>query len=301
MKTARRYEDSDKADLDVRTSVNKIGEIINLSQQLNSLMWERIYKGSAIKDCMELYWDICKLAVLSNVEIDRAKKEFVINSTTELNILKRKYKITDDERTVKPYFFKMITTENGYSLSDNIKYRYFHTSMDYLQQIINKFHFREGRDKKRDVLPFMSIVKEPSGNVQQGYYYAQRDNIIKVVRAAKEETKRLYANYDELTPAEKEITRHQAWDVKQTCIEAISEMSLSQSTMYLVLRELDNPAFKDVARYVFEVLFGRPDQAFFTMIRESKETVYVLEEEENGAIQYYDFRFNKVPLAGKTS
>lgn len=301
VKTARKYEDSDKADLDVRTSVNKIGEIINLSQQLNSLMWERIHKGATIKDCMELYWDICKLAVLSNVEIDRAKKEFVINSTTELNILKRKYKITDDERTVKPYFFKMITTENGYSLSDNIKYRYFHTSMDYLQQIINKFHFREGRDKKRDVLPFMSIVKEPSGNVQQGYYYTQRDNIIRVVRAAKEETKRLYANYDELTPAEKEITRQQAWDVKQTCIEAISEMSSSQSTMYLVLRELDNPEFKDVARYVFEVLFGRPDQAFFTMIKDSKETVYVLEEEENGVIQYYDYRFNKVPLVGKIS
>ena len=99
VKTARYYTQDDKADLDVKTSVNKIGEIINLSQQLNSLMWDRISKGASVESCMELYYDICKLAVLSNIEIDRAKREFTINSTTEINILKRKYKITDDEKT----------------------------------------------------------------------------------------------------------------------------------------------------------------------------------------------------------
>lgn len=70
VKTLRHYTNGDKADLDVKTSVNKIGEIINLSQQLNSLMWERLHKGATVDSCMELYWDICKLAVLSNVEIE---------------------------------------------------------------------------------------------------------------------------------------------------------------------------------------------------------------------------------------
>ena len=296
VKTKRRYDDSDKADLDVKTSVNKIGEIVNLSQQLNSLMWERINKGMPVKECMELYEDICKLAVLSNVEIDRAKKEFVINSGTELNILKKKYKITDDERTVKPWFFKMITTENGYALSDNIKYRYFETSMDYLQKIIGKFNFREGRDKKRDVSPFMSIVKKPEGNVNQGYYYSRKDKIVTTIREAKEETKRLYTGYDEMSTSDKEYVRSRAWEIKQNCIEEIEKMSSSPATMYLTLKELDNPEYKDVARYVFEVLFGRPDQAFFTMIRESRERVYTLVEDPEGELQYYDFKFTKVPL-----
>lgn len=296
VKRERRYDNGDKADLDVKTSVNKIGEIVNLSQQLNSLMWERIYNGTSIKDCMDLYMDICKLAVLSNVEIDRAKKEFVINSTTELNILKRKYKITDDEHTVKPWFFKMITTENGYKLSDKIKYRYFNTSMDYLQKIISRFKFRQGREKKREVLPFMSIVKEPSGNVRQGYYYAQRDNIINKIRGAKEETRRIYVGYDEMSPAEREAARKEAWEIKQSCIEEIEKMSSSPSTMYLVLKELDNNEYKDVAKYVFEVLFGRPDEAFFTMIKDSREKVYTLEESEDGELEYYGFRFKKTPL-----
>ena len=68
-KIQRYYTDEQKADLDVKTSVNKIGEIVNLSQQLNSLMWQNINNGQTVEDNKELYDDICKLAVLSSIEI----------------------------------------------------------------------------------------------------------------------------------------------------------------------------------------------------------------------------------------
>ena len=297
VKTARKYTQDDKADLDVKTSVNKIGEIINLSQQLNSLMWDKISKGATVESCMDLYQDICKLAVLSNVEIDRAKKEFVINSSVELNILKRKYKITDDEKTVKPYFFKMITTENGFELSDNIKYRYFNTSMDYLQKILSRFNFREGREFKREIIPLMDIVKAPPNNIRQGYYYAQRDKIIKTIRAAKEEKRKLFTGYDALSQSDKEGIWRQAGEIKQNCIEEVETLSTSPATMYLVLRDLENTENRDVARFVFEVLFGKPDEAFFTMIVESKEDIYTLEECEDGDIEFYGFKFAKVLLS----
>lgn len=296
VKTPRFYDNGNKADLDVKTSVNKIGEIVNLSQQLNSLMWEKINKGSTVASCMELYRDICKLAVLSNVEIDRAKKEFVINSTVELNLLKKKYKIMDEEKTVKPWFFKMITTENGFVLSDKTKYRYFETAMDYLQKIIGKFNFRVGRDKKKDVCPFMSIVSRPAGNVQQGYYYAQRDKIISTIRAAKDATRKMFIGYDEMTLSEKDLVKAEAWELKQNCIEEIEKMSSSPLAMYLTLKELDNPKTKDIARYVFEVLFGRPDQAFFTLIKKSRENVYTLVENAMGDIDIHGFKFLKIPL-----
>ena len=54
VKTVRRYTNDDKADLDVTTSVNKIGEIINLSQQLNSLMWDKLSRGASVAACTEL-------------------------------------------------------------------------------------------------------------------------------------------------------------------------------------------------------------------------------------------------------
>lgn len=298
VKTARYYTQDDKADLDVKTSVNKIGEIINLSQQLNSLMWDRISKGASVESCMELYYDICKLAVLSNIEIDRAKREFTINSTTEINLLKRKYKITDDEKTVKPQFFKMITTENGFELSDNVRYKYFNTSMDYLQKIISRFNFREGRECKRSVVPFMSIVKEPSGNYsRQGYYYKQRDKIISVIRAAKEEKHKLFTGYDTMSQSEKESVWRYAGEIKQDCIEEVERLSSCPATMYLVLKDLDSPDCRDVAKFVFEVLFGRPDEAFFTMILNSKEEVYTLVEDDDGELEFYGFHFSKVLLS----
>lgn len=293
VKTVRHYSRDDQADLDVKTSVNKIGEIINLSQQLNSLMWERIHRGKTIESCRDLYLDICKLAVLSNVEIDRAKKEFVINSGIEINILKKKYKITDDERTVKPMFFKMITQENGFKLSDNVKYRYFYTPMDYLQHIISRFNFREGREQKRKVIPFMDIVKKPSNNIRSGYYYSQKDRIVDVIRAAKNERHKLFADYDIMSKEDKLTIWQRAGEIKQECIEEVEKMSICPGSMYVTLKELDNPDYKDVSRFVFEVLFGKPDEAFFTMIRESAEDIYTLVEDEYGDIEFYGFKFSK--------
>lgn len=295
-KTQRYYTWEHKADLDIRTSVNKIGEIINLSQQLNSLLWDRVNNGTPIDECRELYNDICKLAVLSNIEIDKAKKEFVISSTNEIATLKEKYKIVEDHKTVKPNFFKMITLENGYELSDNIKYKYFKTSMDYLQKIISSHNFRQCRAYKKEVVPFMEIVKKPEMSQRQGYYCSQRDKIINIVREAKEEIRKMYIEYDTKQKDEKQQILQRSADRKQECVEDIEKITESPYTMYLTLKELDNKEYRDVSRFMFEVFFGKPNESFFKLIDDSKEQLYSLEEDEEGDITLYDFKFKKQPL-----
>lgn len=48
-KTVRYYTAEQKADLDIKTSVNKIGDIINLSQELQTYMWHQLnYNGIVI-------------------------------------------------------------------------------------------------------------------------------------------------------------------------------------------------------------------------------------------------------------
>lgn len=69
VKSQRFYTPEQQADLDIKTSVNKIGEIINLSQELQSLMWEELNSGKSFEDVRELYYDICQLDVMSNLEI----------------------------------------------------------------------------------------------------------------------------------------------------------------------------------------------------------------------------------------
>ena len=71
VKGKKKYTPEDLADLDVRTSVNKIGEIINLSQELNTRLWDMVNSGADVmsKDVQELYNDVARLDVLSNLEI----------------------------------------------------------------------------------------------------------------------------------------------------------------------------------------------------------------------------------------
>ena len=53
--------------------MQKIGEIINLSQELNSKFWDNINRGQTLEENLELYYDIAKLDVMSCIEIDKAK------------------------------------------------------------------------------------------------------------------------------------------------------------------------------------------------------------------------------------
>lgn len=299
-KIKRYYTNQQKADLDVKTSVNKIGEDINLSQQLNSLFWERIHKGKTFEDNAELYRDICKLAVLSNIEIDKAKREYEVDVGKELNFIKDKYKLAKKiykngelvgEKVIKPMFFKMITKENGYELSDRHLYKYFNTPMDYLQKRVSKFEFRQGREQKQTVLPFSSIVKDTVVPAGQGYYYTQKDRIISIVRDTNARLKKLYIDYDEKTKEEKQEIKTLASEIKQECVEYINNMSVCNATMYLLLTALDKKENRDVKRRIFLTLFGTPNKTFFKMISDNQGTVDEIIEDENGDIILYDLRF----------
>lgn len=290
-KTQRHYTHRDKADLDIRTSVNKIGEIVNLSQQLNSLYWQRIHSGIFVENNEELYHDICKLDVLSGIEIDKAKKEFTIDSGKEIDILKRKYKLEDDGKTIKPMFFKMITLENGYSLSEDVSYRYFDTPMDYLQKIINSTNYRQARAHKLTLIPFMDVVRAPETDVKSGYYGSQKNKIIETIRGYKEMIKRLYVNYADKDKQGKELVREEAAAYKRECINFIDKLSSHEYLMYIVLKDLEAKENKDIKALMFEVLFGKPNETFMKMINLSKEPIQRIQEDENGEEIYYNFRF----------
>ena len=305
-KIKRYYTDEHKTDLDVKTSVNKIGEIINLSQQLNSLMWDNIHKGQTIEDNAELYQDICKLAVLSNIEIDKAKKEYEVNSVQELNLIKSKYQIlkyikdkeTDEnvQKVVKPMFFKMITLENGYELSERHLYRYFHTPMDYVQKRVASFNFNKNKQFKNDYLPFSTIVKPCEIKGVAGSYYEQCERILSLVDQTYKNIQQLYIGYDEKTKEEKEEIKNQVCDIKQECVDYVNDLVVSERTMYLLLLAMDKKENRRLQKLIFTTLFGTPNKLFFTMILENKGEIYQLLECENGDISLYDFKFKKVKI-----
>lgn len=126
------------AELDHDTSENKIGEIVNLSQKLNSIIWNEIHHGAPVGKILEIYNDVCKLAVLSGLEIDKAKRSYDnVNVGKELSALRKKY------NRPAPMFFKEIDERD----KEN-EYEFYDTAMDYIYQAVKKFNFQKGKKKR---------------------------------------------------------------------------------------------------------------------------------------------------------
>lgn len=96
------------SDIDHIISQNYIGEVVNLSQEINSLINHN--KNNNIQfDEEGLYNRTSRLSSLSCVEIDKAKRQFSeLNIPAELQKMKNGLELIDDGRRIKPYFFKYV-------------------------------------------------------------------------------------------------------------------------------------------------------------------------------------------------
>lgn len=323
----RRYTNREKADLDIKTSVNKIGEIINLSQELNSILWDRINKGASVDDVMELYCDISQLDVMSNLEIDSAKRENPANNTRELQLLKKKYDVRDKKnRHVRPLFFKYIDGYKGYrddyhvyveqddefqklfktdkykdaqtikkESANNIviergrmSYLKHETSMDYLQKCINRFYVPRDKEANHG-LSYMLI---PINSVKGEYQKEIEQQIIELARTAKRDINSLWSN-QEYSNKQK---REQANEIKEKCSAALQEIQINEKTMRKLLGKLEEE-YSDVARFLFfsllEQVRGFMLSGFYQIIQKSISPVNILREDAEGDIQIYDFRYLK--------
>lgn len=320
----RYYTDTDKVDLDIKTSINKIGEIINLSQELNSILWDRLYHGASIDEVTELYCDIAQLDVMSNLEIDSAKRENPADNTKELKAIKRKYDVRDkNNRHIRPFFFKYIDSYKGYrenyyiysedngeslkvSVVDTFKeaqeiktehtdiqiekgritYKSHETSMDYLEHCIESY--KMPRQSQKDLLDFADCLiaaDEVGGQLRS----AQVRKIVDMIREAKSLIDGIWSGNG--NNADK---RDKAEEIECKLISDISRYSLENKTMYRLLKLLDNKEHSDIRRFLFVVLFQINRGAFYNLIRRSKVQISELNEDDNGEICIYEFKYNRV-------
>lgn len=323
----RRYTNREKADLDIKTSVNKIGEIINLSQELNSILWDRINKGASVDDVMELYCDISQLDVMSNLEIDSAKRENPANNTRELQLLKKKYDVRDKKnRHVRPLFFKYIDGYKGYrddyhvyveqddefqklfktdkykdaqtikkESANNIviergrmSYLKHETSMDYLQKCINQFYVPRDKEANHGLSYMLVPISDTKGEYQKDV----EQQIVEIAREAKKDINSLW-NDNEYTNKQK---RDKANEIREKFAVVLQEIQINEKTMRRLLGKLEEE-YSDVARFLFfsllEQVRGFMLSGFHQIIQKSVSPVSVLREDVDGDIQIYDFHYLK--------
>lgn len=288
-KAKRYYTTDQQCDLDVKTSVNLIGEIINLSQELQSLMWDRLSKGETYEDVEDLYFDICQLDIMSNVEIDRAKKEFVIDNKIELNDLKTKWERRDEQdRIIKPYFFGHIAQTKGYYNPDKKNYMHHATAMDYLEELVDKYRSPVVRGKKMPLTDILDDSEFSPGKV----YYAHIDAILDELKKYRNKVKSLWTT--ESIDVDNKM-KHQLYiDYNNDMVRTINKkINPNIHTLLVLLKKLESEDYKEYKRHLSTILFNIKNQSAFQLIQNSNKEVPMLVPDENGDINLYGLRYSK--------
>lgn len=288
-KIQRHYTTDEQCDLDIKTSRNLIGEIVNTSAELNTLIWDAINRNASMLEIESMYLDVCLLNVLSNIEIDKAKKEFNVDSRKELSAIQAKYKRVQDGKKVEPNFFAAKDRGKGYYDAEHKLYAKHETTMDYLQTAVNSYRMHSGRSRNRSFVPFGDLV-EAAGYNHRNVWKPKVARAISLVRQAQSEIKAIYAD-DALTDQEKAML---SATCRQDCIDYVGEIEMTTHTMIYLLKHIESEEYQDARRPIFNTLFGYPNSSFYELIRHSARPVPMLVEDPDGPIHIFDFSFTPV-------
>ena len=265
-------------ELDHDTSNNKIGEIVNLSQKLNSLIWDKIHKGESEEKIKEIYGDVCKLAVLSGLEIDKAKRAYdIVNVGKELIALRKKY----DKPS--PVFFQEID-ESG----KEKQYIFYDTAMDYVYAIASKIHFRKGREQFCLYRPISEQLAYnlASGNATE---YRHKDKIVEIIDDAKAKTNCLYMELRTADEQEREVIYAQISDIKTERDKLVNKWLTNENVLMLVLRHYEKNSSSDWR--IYAALINHP--VFSDLLFELYDRFPKIEENESGKYLLYGRKFAK--------
>lgn len=270
-KKQRRYTPQDQAELDIDTSVNKIGEIINFSQRLGSLYWDRIASGKTHEECKPLYYDIVTLDIMSGIEIDKAKKEFTVDNSAELRHLEEKYyeDLHEQDQKVMPYFFSHIDRLKGYYNKETKLYRRHKTSMDYLQKRVNSFRVRS--KIKYEDLPF-SYILDPSRVYSYHINHAQIREILCEIRQYLDYSGYVYANCENRQERRALIEQRYEELTERFCRERIG-----RSTLYTLLSQVDSDQPSSVKNVLLTLLFEHSSDSFAAALKEAAGPIEFIE------------------------
>jgi hypothetical protein len=287
-KVKRTYTPEQQCDLDIKTSENLIGDIINFSQELNSMLWNSLNSGATIESVMPLYYDIAQLDVMSGLEIDKAKKEFSVDNGAELRAMKSEYKQVDvNGKTIRPHFFAYLSKQKGFYDPSRKSYIKFKTTMDYLHSCVNSY-ISKGISTPVPTFQFSEII-DHVGYDEKRRNHRQISRIIHLIQDTDDKIKSLWADESMgLSRSEKYI---EAENIRRECSEYISNITLDRDTTIRLLRVIERKENSRIRFRMFHILFGEPSASFYRVLKESSRKIGVMIPDRHGDIEVFDRRF----------
>ena len=229
----------DLARLDRAIAENEIGNIINLSQFLNCLFWHRLMEGEYLDDLKPLYREICKLAVLSGMEIDKAKRLYDVDKYSVLRKLTRYRNEFKEEHGDLPNFYYFIIGNEDKIHADNTAN--LNTPMAYIYDSVEAYNAISTRIKR---VPLVSLFDLDITEKDTNDSHRKAAIIEAVTKAHKElKHKKIKERDDEDT---KRITRIERGEIFSECLNTVAKNIKNDHTLYLLLNEIDKAKDRDV-------------------------------------------------------
>lgn len=269
------------SELDYNTSENKIGHIVNLSQKLNSILWDKLNGGSDYESIQGIYEDVCKLAVLSGIEIDKAKRAY-----DKVNVSKEISKITKKHSVIAPEFFREIDFD--YDVKER-QYTFYNAPMEYVYRSVKDIDYRKGKDKEIPYRAISDMLKEPAPK-STSTVYEHRD---KVIAICKEFEKKLDFLYSELRRADDDEKDYLYAKIKQTKDkrnEEVKELLSEEYVLYLILKEYEKETGENWHLYAPLL----ESELFKSMLEQSKVKMQKIVEKDDGEYDLYGLKFAKI-------
>lgn len=293
-KIKRYYTAQQKADLDIKTSVNAIGEIVNCSQELNSLMWDKLYKGASFEDVRQISYDISQLNVMSGIEIDKAKKEFDVDNIRELEAIRNKYKTEltcADGRKRMPHFFAHISKQKGYYNPTRKNYTKYHTTMDYIQTVVNGFMVKHPYRKR--YIPLNKMF-DFTGYRYDSVNQKQVDDILYKVDMYVNDRRRVYSVAN-ISGSEK--NRRDCLMYEHLVLD-INRRIIGFSTFCYILKEIEKPELKAIKNTLLGILFLCGNESFKKCVISTAEEIKEIQQGGDDLVYFgigFKLLLNKLP------
>ena len=227
---------TDIARLDGVIANNKIGEIVNLSQFLNSLIWHDFVGGSTLDEVKVIYNDICKLAVLSGMEIDKAKRIYPVDASKVLHSIshyKTEFKLNNDGHM--PQFFKYIVKDD--KKKDEEFDIVINSPLSILYEAVENYSERAKHTKSITFSELFVLDESDKGENDTH----KKQNIIVAVQEAQKKITSFKMRQLTDKNAEREIYLEKQEAVFAECLSVVSKNIVNDHILAMLLRELDKP------------------------------------------------------------
>ena len=269
------------AELDHSTSENKIGNIVNLSQKLNSILWDKLNSGEYPENVQNIYKDVCKLAVLSGIEIDKAKRAYdSVRVSKEIDIIAKKY------NAAAPEFFQEIVVSDS---KREKKHTFYDAPMEYVYKSVKGIDYRTGKDKQKTYIAISDMLKEPETKSTSTVYDKKR----KIINACEEYEQKLKLLYQDLRLAdedEKDIIYAKIKQTKDKRNEQVKELLSEEYVLYLVIKDYEKEERENW--HIYAPLLE--SELFKKMLKASKEKMPQVVQKGDGEYDLYGLKFTKI-------